>query len=79
MAKAAEQKSVPSLFAHVRVKFPASLHRAQPSAIGIVSDVVSGQAVVCVLPSRHMSLTSVTVAHRSQAKDTEGWWEAYDG
>ena len=70
---------VPVLRAPVRVRFPASLHPAQPAALGTITDIVGSEALVWVWPSRHMPQTTVTVPHRSRAKPRDGWWERDDG
>ena len=68
----------PERFMQVEVKFPASGHPSQPKAVGFISDIVDGLAVVAVLPSRIVPATTLTVAHRAIAKEKDGWWQVYE-
>ena len=77
MARAKKDTAHAAPFMHVRVKLPKSLHYSQPHGLGIVTEPDGTDATVLLLPTRHISLHTVTVPHRSVAKDKEGYWEAY--
>ena len=70
--------TAPKVRMPVRVKLPAALHPSQPTGIGIVTDVVDGTALVLVYPTRHLSMQTITVPHRSCGDVKKGWWELDD-
>ena len=80
MAKPKTEHGTPQLFQAVKVRFPAMLHPTQPRALGWISDVVEGQALVFVMPNRFVPMTTVRVPHRSAASadGKSGWWEAWE-